>query len=145
MKIFFLVFVCSTISYANTFAQSTILDSVQTTDEILITPEQMPEFPGGVKALYQFIQKNLTYPVQYTKNGTLKATQPNGTVFVGFVVDNRGLLQNVHVLKGMGKDFDTEAKRLISSMPAWIPGKLNGQSIAIKYSMPIRFVYPKTQ
>jgi protein TonB len=96
--------------------------------------EQMPEFEGGMSALAKFLQKTLKYPAQ-ARNANIQ-----GTVFVGFVVGNDGKIRDVSVLKGIGYGCDEEAIRVVSSMPPWKPGKQSGRAVAVRYSLPIRFV-----
>jgi protein TonB len=96
--------------------------------------EQMPEFEGGMAALSKYLSKNLKYPAQ-ARNANIQ-----GTVFVGFVVGNDGKIRDVSVLKGIGYGCDEEAKRVVSAMPPWKPGKQSGRAVSVRYSLPIRFV-----
>lgn len=95
--------------------------------------EQMPEFEGGMAALGKYLSKNLKYPAQ------ARSANVQGTVFVGFVVGNDGKIRDVTVLKGIGYGCDEEAKRVVSSMPPWRPGKQSGRAVSVRYSLPIRF------
>jgi protein TonB len=95
--------------------------------------EQMPEFPGGEKALYEWIGKNIKYPQ--------KAMEANksGTVRVSFVVNEDGSISNVEVPKPIGFDMDKEAIRVVSGMPKWAPGKMNGKAVKVLFKIPIQF------
>ena len=106
-----------------------------TNDELIFeTVEDNPKFPGGVKAMYNFIAGNLKYPVEAQKNNI------TGKVFVKFVVRQDGSISNMKVLKGIGYGCDEETVRVISQMPRWIPGKQNGKPVNVMFTMPINFV-----
>jgi len=95
--------------------------------------EQMPSFPDGEKAMYEYIYKHISYP--------LIARESNiaGKVVVQFVVSKEGDIQNVHVLNGIGGGCNEEAMRVIRGMPRWKPGKNNGEAVPVTYTLPIRF------
>jgi len=92
-----------------------------------------PQFPGGESAMIKFIQENVTYPELSREMGE------QGTVYVQFVVNTDGSIQNVRVLKGVSELLDKEAVRVIKKMPNWSPGKQNGEPIRVRYQIPIRF------
>lgn len=96
--------------------------------------EQQPEYPGGTKAMYEFIKENLKTPRAAKRAGI------SGRVFVSFFVETTGELTEVTVLKGLGFGCDDEAVRLIESMPKWKPGKREGKVVRVKYTLPISFV-----
>ena len=93
----------------------------------------MPSFPGGQAALMQYLAKNIKYPVVAEENGI------QGRVICTFVVGKDGSISNVQVMKGVDPSLDKEAVRVVSSMPNWIPGKQNGQSVNVKYTVPVMF------
>jgi protein TonB len=95
--------------------------------------EQMPEFPGGLKGLQQYLSSNLKYP------RAAKRAKVTGTVFVGFVVDRNGLIKDAQVLKGIGYGCDEEVQRVVMAMPAWKPGVQDGQTVAVRYALPVQF------
>ena len=96
--------------------------------------EAMPEYPGGLPALGNFLRSHLKYPNQ------AKRRNISGTVFVGFIVDNTGRVKDVKVLKGIGFGCDEEAVRVVSLFPPWNPGRQRGQPVSVWYSLPIRFI-----
>ncbi|MEK6482195.1 energy transducer TonB [Catalinimonas sp. 4WD22] len=102
-------------------------------EEVYQFVEQMPEFDGGMEALAQFLQKNLKYPATARRMGI------EGTVFVKFVVGEDGEVEKVEVMKGIVKDCDEEAARVISKMPAWKPGKQNNKQVKVSMMLPIKF------
>ncbi len=95
--------------------------------------EEMPTFPGGEAALYEYLQRNIKYPPLARENGI------TGKVFIGFVVDKEGKIGDIKILRSLGAGCDEEALRVIKSMPGWKPGKQNGRTVAVSYSMPINF------
>ena len=97
--------------------------------------EAMPAFVGGEEALRKYLQHSLRYPPEALRNGIA------GKVFVSFVVSATGAITDVEVVKGLGYGTDAEAKRVISAMPAWTPGRQNHRAVAVRYTLPITFRY----
>lgn len=95
--------------------------------------EVMPQFPGGPTALFEYLSKNIKYPVVAEENGV------QGRVIVTFVVERDGSITDVQVVKSVDPSLDKEAKRVVSSMPNWIPGKQNGSAVRVKYTVPVTF------
>lgn len=101
--------------------------------EIFVTPEQMPEFPGGIRELYKYLGENLQYPEAAANKGV------QGKVYVNFVVRKTGELTDLKILQGIGGGCDKEVIRLVESMPTWIPGKQNGELVNVRYTLPVNF------
>ncbi len=95
--------------------------------------EQMPEFPGGVEALMDFVAKNVVYPQEAMDK------EISGRVYVSFVIEKDGSVNEVKVMKGIGGGCDDEAVRVIKAMPKWKPGKQDGKPVRVSYMMPIVF------
>ena len=95
--------------------------------------EQMPQFPGGPNALFEYLSKNIKYPVVAEENGI------QGRVIVTFVVERDGSITDVKVAKSVDPSLDKEATRVVKSMPHWIPGKQNGSAVRVKYTVPVTF------
>ena len=93
--------------------------------------EQMPQFPGGPNALFEYLSKNIKYPVVAEENGI------QGRVIVTFVVERDGSITDVKVAKSVDPSLDKEAQRVVKSMPHWIPGKQNGSAVRVKYTVPV--------
>ncbi len=93
----------------------------------------MPTFPGGDAALYKFIGDNLVYPAQAAEEGV------SGRVTIRFVVERDGTVSQVTVARGKHPALDKEAKRVVSKLPKFIPGKQNGQTVRVFYTLPINF------
>ena len=95
--------------------------------------EQMPSFPGGPSALFEYLSKNIKYPAVAEENGV------QGRVIVTFVVERDGSITDVKVVKSVDPSLDKEAIRVTKSMPHWIPGKQNGSAVRVKYTLPVTF------
>ncbi len=96
--------------------------------------EVYPSFPGGSDGLQKYFDENLKYPDRATNDGV------EGTVQVMFTVDENGKLTEPHVMgNNIGYGLDEEALRAVKNMPAWKPGKLRGQNVKTKYTLPVTF------
>ena len=105
-----------------------------TEDQVLEVVEQMPTYPGGQKALLQYISDNIKYPSVAQENGI------QGRVLVRFVVKKDGSVGEVQVLRGVHETLDKEAVRLMKSLPCkFTPGKQNGRPVNVWFTMPISF------
>lgn len=104
--------------------------------EIYVAVEQQAEFPGGQAALMKWIANNLRYPESAKQNDI------QGRVIVKFVIERDGSIGKAEVLKGVDKDLDQEALRLIKKMPKWQPGKNNGFTVRSYYNLPVVFRLP---
>jgi TonB family protein len=90
--------------------------------------EQIPQFPGGERALATFIAGNQSIP----------ANSPGkGTVYVSFLVNTDGTLSEIKVVKGLDEDFNKEAVRLISRMPPWLPARQNSKPVKAIVNLPV--------
>lgn len=107
--------------------------SADLNDEIYDVLEQMPEFPGGMKKMYEFLGNNMTYPV-YERDRSIQ-----GKVYVSFVVEKDGTLTNIVILKGVSSGLDEEALRVVRLMPKWNPGKQKAVVQRARYKFPIYF------
>jgi len=95
--------------------------------------EQMPQFPGGQGALMSWLNKNVRYPQMALQNDV------SGRVIVEFVVEKDGSVGQAKVVRGVDRDLDREALRVVKSMPRWQPGKNNGQAVRCYYTLPVTF------
>lgn len=102
--------------------------------EVFTTVEENPSFPGGVKALFAFVGKNLKYPI------AAQEANVSGKVFVKFVVRKDGTVSDIKVMQGIGFGCDEETVRVIAQMPKWSPGKQNGKPVSVYFTMPVNFV-----
>ena len=102
-------------------------------DSIYQIVDQMPEFPGGMEAMMEYVVDNVKYPQDAINEGK------SGRVFVSFVVERDGHISNVKVLKGVCESIDKEAVRVVSSMPRWYAGMHKGEPVRVSYTLPIKF------
>ena len=113
------------------YAQKTVVS--QTNQKVFDTVEQMPEYPGGMQAMIEFLQTNMKYPEDAEKQ------KVEGRVMVQFVVETDGSVSDVHVAKQVFPSLDAEAIRVVKAMPNWTPGKEKGRVVRVKYLLPIVF------
>lgn len=95
--------------------------------------EEAPKFKGGDPAMYKWLNDNLRYPTISQEQGV------QGKVFVRFVVDKSGKITNVRVVRSLDSYTDKEAVRVVSGMPAWNPGKMNGAAVKAYFVLPVTF------
>ncbi len=112
--------------------ETDVLD-VKTEESPIIIAEEMPIFPGGDVERQKFLNENIRYPQQALE------TDIQGTVYVQFVVDTKGNITDVKVLRGIGGGCNEEAVRVIKMMPQWHAGKQNGRSVRVLFTMPVIF------
>ena len=130
MKKFFLLLLTVFASLPYSFSQTDANEE----DRVYTVAETMPEYPGGKDALSRFINNQMKrYPV--ASNPTNR-----GRVVCQFIVEKNGTLSNVEVTRSAGEPFlNSEAVRIIESMPRWTPGQNQGQPVRVRYSLPINF------
>ena len=102
-------------------------------EEFFMVVENMPEFPGGDLGLMKYIQKNVRYPA------IAKEYNITGKVYISFIVDKQGSVTNVKVVRGVDKNLDEEAVRVVKSLPKYKPGKQRGKPVRVMFKSPINF------
>ena len=103
------------------------------TEQVFITVEQMPQFPGGDAELMRYLQSHMNYPPMAAENNV------QGRVVVQFVVDKTGRVGEVKVVRSVDRDLDKEAVRVCKSLPKFTPGRQNGQAVSVWYTLPVTF------
>jgi len=103
-----------------------------TNQTVYLMVDKLPEFPGGLDSLKQFIADNLLWP-----NDGQDDFQ--GTVYVSVIVETDGNLTNKSILRGIYNLADEEALRIVDKMPKWRPGKCEGLIVPVRYCIPIKF------
>lgn len=93
----------------------------------------MPSFPGGPSRLFTYLSKNIKYPVEAEENNI------QGRVIVSFVVERDGSITDISVIKSVHPLLDNEAIRITKLMPKWIPAKQNGETVRVRYTVPVTF------
>lgn len=104
-------------------------------DEVLVTVDEMPEYPGGIVALQSFMAQTVRYPVEAQRKGI------QGRVYVNFVVEKDGTVGVVKIARGVDSDLDAEAIRVVKLLPKWKPGKQKGKLVRVSYTVPIKFAF----
>ncbi|MDE6329664.1 MAG: TonB family protein [Muribaculaceae bacterium] len=102
-------------------------------EKIFVAVEQPAEFPGGPAAMMKWLSNNIRYPESAQQNGI------SGRVVVKFVVEKDGSIGSPTIVKGVDKDLDQEALRVVKRMPKWQPGKNNGQPVRSYFNLPVTF------
>ena len=103
-------------------------------DTPFIMVEEMPEFPGGQRALLGFVAENVKYPVVCVENNI------QGKVYVSFVIDKTGEVIDVQVARSPHESLSKEAVRVVESMPRWTPGKQRNKAVKVAFTIPVNFV-----
>ena len=96
--------------------------------------DELPSFPGGDAKLREWIKKNMKYP-SYAKNNGIE-----GQVLVVFIVEKDGSISNAEVSWGVDPSLDQEALRIVNKMPKWKAGKQDGNTVRVKFHLPIKFM-----
>lgn len=95
--------------------------------------EKMPEYVGGMEAMYSFLKNELQYP-EVARNNNIQ-----GTVLLEFVIERDGSVSNVKPLVSLYPECDAEAIRVVKKMPKWKPGEQMGKPVRCYFNLPIRF------
>ena len=112
-------------------AQKTVVS--QKNQKVYDVAEQMPEYPGGMPAMFEFLMENMKYPKDAEKQ------KVEGRVMVMFVVETDGSISDVKVAKKTFPSLDAEAVRVVQSMPKWTPGRDKGKVVRVQYTLPVSF------
>ncbi len=95
--------------------------------------DEMPEFPGGINKLIEYLSQNIKYPKDAQEAGI------QGKVHVNFIVEPDGSISNIKILQSVSKDCDEEAMRVVKAMPKWKPGKQDGKNVRVSFILPVNF------
>jgi TonB family protein len=106
-----------------------------TTGNILM--ETMPEYPGGIEALRKYLSQNIRYPKEASTRGI------QGRVILQFTVGTDGSLAGIKVIRGLSKETNEEALRVVKNMPKWTPGTQKGKPVHVYFTLPVLFSLKK--
>ena len=106
-------------------------------EDVFSHVEEPPSFPGGDKALMQWLQNNIKYPEAAMEKGT------QGRVIIRFIVHETGKVTDVSIVRSLDPVLDEEAVRVVNRMPDWTPGKQDGKQVSVYYTLPISFKLSK--
>ena len=100
---------------------------------VFLVVEEMPDFPGGMKALMDYLSENVKYPAEAHAIGA------QGRVIVSVTVKKDGSIADTKVERSVNPYLDKEAMRVIAAMPKWKPGKQRGEAVNVKFTVPVAF------
>lgn len=98
-----------------------------------VSVEKQPIYPGGIANFYKYLGSEIKYPEIAVKNKT------EGKVFASFIVEKNGKLTDVQITRGLSKETDAEAKRVLEKSPNWEPGIYSGQPVRVRYNINVNF------
>ena len=131
MKELILMTVMAVFCLTTASAQKTVVS--QKNQKVYEVVDQMPEFPGGMMAMMEFLQDNMKYPADAEKQ------KVQGRVMVSFIVETDGSITDIKVMKKAFPSLDAEAIRVVKAMPRWTPGKQKGKVVRVHFSLPITY------
>ena len=105
--------------------------------KVYTSVEQMPQFPGGDAALMRYAASHMKYPPMAEEQGI------QGRCIVQFVVTSTGDIGEVRVERSLSPDCDEECKRVVRSLPKFIPGQQDGRPVNAWYTLPLTFKLQK--
>ena len=107
-------------------------------DTVYDVVEVAPEFPGGMDQMAKYLSENINYPEEAKDKGI------SGRVFISFVVEKDGSVNDVKVMRSVGGGCDEEALRVVKAMPKWKPGLQKGKPVRVHYILPIFFKFDES-
>ena len=106
---------------------------VQGKDGVYVVVEKQPEFPGGYKALLNYLSNDIKYPKAAIENNI------QGRVVTQFVVEKDGSISDIIIVKESDPTLNEEAIRVVKAMPNWKLGLHKGQAVRVRHTLPIVF------
>lgn len=106
---------------------------IEKSEEVLLVVDEPPTFPGGMGELTRYLNNNVRYPAEAEKK------KIQGRVVCSFVINSTGMVSQVEVISGVHPLLDSEAQRVLYTMPRWNPGKHQGVAVAVQYTVPVMF------
>ena len=111
----------------------TPMASAQGQEEVYACGGDMAVPPFDVK---KYIKTHMRYPEAAQK------ADVQGTVYISFIVDSTGMLQQFTIKKGadLGYGLPEEALRIVQSMPCWKPAVMDNKPVTSYFTLPVRFI-----
>ena len=106
---------------------------LEKSEEVFLNVDKMPEFPGGMAAMQNYLATNVQYPLEAQEKGI------QGRVICQFIINTDGTVSDVKVMRNVDKLLEAEAIRVIENMPKWNPGIKDNKIVRVKYTLPITF------
>ncbi|MDE6071680.1 MAG: M56 family metallopeptidase [Muribaculaceae bacterium] len=110
--------------------------SAEKEGDVYTVADKCAEFPGGMPALFSYLQDSIKYPEDAIDN------REEGLVVVRFIVEADGSIKSAEIVKSVTPTLDSEALRVVKSMPKWHPGKNKGKAVATWFTLPVSFKLP---
>ena len=108
--------------------------SKKASGDVFLVVEDMPKFQGGnVADFRKYVQQKLTYPEEAKEQGL------EGTTYVKFIVNTKGEVEDVEVIRGSHDILDQAAADVIKNSPEWVPGKHRGEKVKVQFTIPMVF------
>lgn len=114
-------------------AGKAVSDDSKVVDPVCEDVDEFAVFPGGTSSMMKWIGRNMRYPSVAVENGI------QGKVVVRFIVCKDGSTANPVIMKGVDRDLDKEAVRLVKRMPKWTPAKKDGVPVNSYFTLPVIF------
>lgn len=95
--------------------------------------EDDPSFPGGLRAMYTYLNQNVVYPEEAKENGW------SGRVILTFVVGKDGKISDVKVVETPQPILANAVVYVVQRMPRWTPGHMSGIPIRVRYTLQFKF------
>lgn len=108
-------------------------DSVKDEEEVFMSTEQPPVYPGGMEAMMKYLNDSIVYPAKAKEKGI------SGTVVLQLTIARTGKITGIDVENSVDKALIKEAIRVVSKMPNWKPAKRDGKNVAVYFGLPVRF------
>ena len=111
-----------------------IINTKRGGEDAVLRAQQMPTFNGGdLMTFREWVMRNVRFPQEALEKGIY------GRVVASFVIDNEGKLGNITVLASPDALLSKEVERVLALSPAWTPGKENGETVSVKFTLPVDF------
>lgn len=108
-------------------------DSVKDEEEVFMSTEQPPVYPGGMEAMMKYLNDSIVYPAKAKRKGI------SDIVMLRLLIDRTGKIAGIDVENSVDKALIKEAIRVVSKMPNWKPAKRDGKNVAVYFGLPVRF------
>jgi periplasmic protein TonB len=103
--------------------------------QVFLIVEDMPTFQGGsIENFRNYIQQTVKYPALAMENSI------SGTVYVSFVVNRRGEVSGINIVRGVDASLDEAVINALKQAPVWEPGKQRGKPVNVSFSIPVKFI-----
>ena len=117
----------------------TLQEMARATEEPpFIVAETMPSFEGGdLLKFHEWLQSEVRYPAEALKQ------RIEGRVVCSFVVERDGSVSNITALQSPDRLLTNEVRRVLANSPRWTPGMQKGETVRVKYVVPVDFSLPR--